>query len=162
MRTLSIVRHAKSDWNDATLTDAERPLNPRGERDAPTMGKRLAGEEFRPDMVVSSPAVRAMQTATVLCQELGYPLDAIVQVEAIYEASLGTLQSVVESLPDQATHVMLVGHNPGFEALCNYIDPDQPLNMTTCNVAQFVLDIEAWSEFDYACGERVFHYTPKD
>lgn len=162
MRLLSVVRHAKSDWNDPTQSDFERPLNARGLRDAPAMGKRLAAEECRPDLVVSSSAKRAVETAALLCQELGYPVDAVVQVDAIYEASLGTLQSVVESLPDNAVHVMLIGHNPGFEALCNYTDPDQPLVMTTCNVAQYELDIEAWSAFDHACGERYFHYTPKD
>ena len=128
MRLLSVVRHAKSDWNDPTLSDAERPLNARGQRDAPAMGQRLAAEECRPDLMVSSPATRAMQTATLLATELGYPPEAIVQVDVIYEASLGTLQSVVESLPDNATHVMLIGHNPGFESLCNYIDPDQPVS----------------------------------
>lgn len=162
MRLLSVVRHAKSDWNDPTLSDAERPLNARGQRDAPAMGQRLAAEECRPDLMVSSPATRAMQTATLLATELGYPPEAIVQVDVIYEASLGTLQSVVESLPDNATHVMLIGHNPGFESLCNYIDPDQPVVMTTCNVAQYELDIESWSAFDMGCGERYFHYTPKD
>ncbi|MDO6460112.1 histidine phosphatase family protein [Granulosicoccaceae sp. 1_MG-2023] len=162
MRLLSIVRHAKSDWNAPARNDADRPLNARGERDAPAMGKRLAGEDFRPDLVISSPARRAMQTATALCQEFAYPPAGIVQLGAIYEATLGTLQSVVESLPDEAIHVMLVGHNPGFEALCNYTDPDQPLIMTTCNVAQYELDIEAWSAFDHGCGDRYFHYTPKD
>ncbi|MCB1755387.1 MAG: histidine phosphatase family protein [Gammaproteobacteria bacterium] len=162
MRYLTIVRHAKSGWDNPAQPDFERTLSTRGEHDARLMGERLAMQRFRPDLVVSSPARRAMQTASLICENIGIPVASVIMNDNIYEATLGALQQVVEALPDTGQHVMLFGHNPGFEALCNYVEAGSIATLTTCNVVQYRLDIDVWKAFDRDCGELISHQTPKD
>ena len=117
-RELLIMRHAKSDWGNST-GDFDRPLNPRGNKAAPRMGRWLKEHDLVPDYVISSPAVRAWQTTCHVCAELAINTDSavgiVVQDRRIYEASLGTLLQVLEGAA--AARVLLVGHNPGLEYL---------------------------------------------
>lgn len=159
---LTLVRHAKSSWDDPIVDDFDRTLNSRGQADAPQMGERLRDAGFKPDCVVTSPAVRVLETAGIIMARLGIPLERMRQEPKIYEASLATLQSVIEKNPDACRHLMLVGHNPGLEALCNYIQPGSVMRLTTCNIVQFALTIDHWREFDIGCGKLLSHWTPKD
>ncbi len=162
MLTLTIVRHAKSSWDNRNQADFDRPLNARGRRDAPRMGERLNESGFIPDDVVTSTAIRALETTHILCEKAGIPANQIKTEPRIYEATLATLQSIVESRPDTSQHLMIIGHNPGLESLCNYTDPGSVPIMTTCNIAHYELAINTWNQFDRACGRLQFHFTPKD
>src|SRR5262245_57005344 len=114
MKTLLLLRHAKSSWDSPAARDYDRPLAPRGERDAPRIGKALRDADIDLDLVVSSPAVRARQTAELVLKAARYE-GAVQFEEAIYEAAVTALMDVVRDLPDTAETAMLVGHNPGFE-----------------------------------------------
>src|SRR5688500_4533393 len=113
LKTLVLVRHAKSSWKDASLPDRDRPLNRRGKRDAPEMGRRLAQLVGTPDLIVSSPAARALATARVFAEAVDYPVDGIREEERIYEAAPTEILDVIRDIDDDVDGVPLFGHNPG-------------------------------------------------
>ena len=117
MKTLFLVCHAKSSRDDPSLPDRERPLDERGLRDAPAMGKRLAERKIKPDLLVSSPAVRALTTAHLIADELGYARDDIAIDDRLYASSADGLLAVVRVLDNKLGSVMLFGHNPEFTDL---------------------------------------------
>ncbi|HBR98304.1 MAG TPA: hypothetical protein DD979_13150 [Gammaproteobacteria bacterium] len=162
MRTLTIVRHAKSSWDNPEIHDFDRPLNARGQRDAPTMGKHLKTLSFMPDHIVCSPARRALTTATVLCEQIGFDSAGIERDDRVYEASLAQLQTLIEQQDPQHHHVLVCGHNPGLESLCHLVAPGSITSLTTCNVVQYTLAIKDWPAFDYDCGTLQYHLRPKD
>lgn len=118
---LILMRHAKSDWHTAAGRDFDRPLNQRGLRDAPRMGRWLAGQGLIPDKIVSSPAMRARQTVLAVAEELGYARERIIWNDGIYEAPLDNLLNVVRQTAAECRSLLLVGHNPGFDALACYL-----------------------------------------
>jgi phosphohistidine phosphatase len=146
MKILTLVRHAKSSWKNPDLADHERPLNKRGERDAPEMGRRLAAQGQCPDLIVTSPAVRAKVTAETIAEAVGYRVGDIVEDERIYEANAGKLLDVIRELDDSHRHVMLFGHNPGFTHLVNRLAEDAVDNVPTCGVVQLEHEGGSWSE----------------
>ena len=121
MKRLTLLRHAKSSWDDPGLDDYHRPLNPRGRRDAPEMGRRLKATGQVPDLLISSPAVRAITTARMAAREMGFPEQRIIEDRSLYHASAGQPSRILLSLETLAGHVMLVGHNPGLERLLSYL-----------------------------------------
>ncbi len=160
-RTLTLVRHAKSSWNHADLSDFERPLNSRGLKNAPEMGKRLAKENYLVDSIISSPAVRAISTAKLIAGELNYNTQKIEQNMKIYEASVDMLVDLVTTLDDNLFRVMLVGHNPGFTVLCNYLSDADIDNMPTCSVAQIQFDVDLWGSVSAHSGVLLDFDYPK-
>ena len=120
-RELLVLRHAKSAWNTQVAGDFERPLNARGHQEAPRIGRWLKAQGYRPDRIRCSPAVRAAQTLDHVSQAGGFAQTPIDWVSAIYEASLDTLLKVVADTPAEADRVLLVGHNPGLEALLMHL-----------------------------------------
>ena len=161
MKRLYVIRHAKSSWSDPGLGDFERPLNKRGKRDAPFMGTRLKKDGAKPDMVISSPARRALQTARAIAKALGYPDKKIAEEMAIYEASLPGLIAVVEEIPDVCEEVILVGHNPGFTELAGYLASDSPLHMPTCAICRVDLAVDSWAHATAGIGRMVSYDYPK-
>lgn len=161
MKELFLVRHAKSSWDDPTLSDFERPLNERGKRDAPFMGAHLADLGIKPDLIISSPAKRAKKTAKILAEALGYDLQKIEYKEAIYEASAQSLLYIVCQLPDSAKRVMIVGHNPGLTMLANILDDIVIDNIPTCGVVGVTFDTGSWSEACRMKGHTVMFDYPK-
>ncbi|NEX16584.1 MAG: phosphohistidine phosphatase [Halochromatium sp.] len=123
-RELLLLRHAKSDWDSDAPSDIERPLAKRGRRDAPRIGEWLYREGLVPSLILSSPAERARETALRVCKGLDYKKRDIKWEPAIYEADLETLLSVLGSYAQAPSTVMMVGHNPGFEALLRYLADD--------------------------------------
>lgn len=146
MKTLYILRHAKSSWNDQSLSDFERPLNERGLRTAPFIGKLMNERELVPGAIVSSPAMRAKQTAELVREAGGFERE-ITFNERIYEASVGTLVSVIAEFDDNNDSALLVGHNPGAEGLIYYLT-GKIAPMPTAGLAIVELNIESWSEAD--------------
>jgi len=160
-RLLTLVRHAKSNWNNAEITDFERPLNSRGLKNAPEMGKRLFNSKYEINMIISSPAVRAITTAEFIASELEFNLQNIIQDESIYEAGLNTLLKLVTELDDNIHSVMLVGHNPGFTMLCNYLTGAGIDNMPTCSIAQIQFANNSWQSVVEQSGELLNFDYPK-
>ena len=144
MKTLFLVRHAKSSRDDASLPDRERPLNARGLHDAPALGKRLAKHRVQPDLMVSSPATRAWTTAQLVAAEIGYEVTAIVVDERLYAARVSDLLAVIRALDGKADCVMLFGHNPEFSELAGRLS-GEAVDMPTCAVAQFAFDSPSWT-----------------
>ena len=160
MRRLILVRHAKSSRDDPVLADRDRPLNERGLRDAPKMGERLAKRDLRPDLIVSSPAVRALTTAQLMAQRLDYDAEAIVVDERVYAATPDGLIEVIRALAGKPKCVMLVGHNPEMSELARRWSSDIA-ELRTCAVVDFRFDIKSWSKLDAQKPVEVALYEPK-
>ncbi len=161
MKTLYLVRHAKSSWKYPNLDDFERPLNKRGRKNAPFMGKILKKLKVTPDLVISSPANRAAMTARIISATINYPLENIVYSEAIYEFSEDALIRVINKIDDSVNSSMVVGHNPAINGLANYIG-DQPIsNIPTCGICCVDLDISSWFNIGKNCGKISFFEYPK-
>jgi phosphohistidine phosphatase len=134
MKTLYIIRHAKSDWNDPSLSDFERPLNKRGQKNAPFMGELLAHNNVHPDLIVSSPAVRAKMTAQEIAKKVGYDTKEIVYAEGLYLADIDAIEEVLKKAPSSKNTVLLVGHNPGLTLFAEYISGYDIDNIPTCGI----------------------------
>ncbi|MFK7816036.1 MAG: histidine phosphatase family protein [Gammaproteobacteria bacterium] len=158
---LTLVRHAKSNWNNDDLQDFDRPLNDRGLRVAPEMGQRLARKSYNVEAIISSPALRAMTTAQIIAEEIGFKVDQISLNEDIYEANLDVLVNIVNQFSESFNSVMLVGHNPGFTMLTNYLSNAKIDNMPTCSIAQIKFTSNAWSTISERSGELVGFDYPK-
>ena len=145
MKTLLVLRHAKSSWSDSALDDHERTLNQRGLRDGPRMGKLVREHGLTPDVIISSDAVRARLTAAAVAQAAGYRQDIRFE-EALYAASAADILAVLRTVT-QATAgtVMIVGHNPGLEELVAQLTGEQP-DLPTAALAQIVLPIDRWRD----------------
>jgi phosphohistidine phosphatase len=145
LKILFLVRHAKSSWEDDTLTDQDRPLNPRGERDAPRMAKALAKRGVKPDLMLSSPALRARATAQVFADALHYPRQRILIDDRLYP---GTPVKLLTSLREHGADlgcVMLFAHNPALAELASRLTGTVTA-MPTCAVAQLHFEAASWSE----------------
>lgn len=160
MKKLLLVRHAKSSWEDFSQSDHNRPLDKRGLEEAPMMGQRLLKKQIIPELIVSSTAYRAEATAKLLAKELNL-LDKITTDSNIYEAGIGNLIKVISGLDNTLNQVMLVGHNPGFTMLANYLQDDKHIdNMQTCATALLSFDIETWA--DVQSGKLLDYDYPKN
>jgi phosphohistidine phosphatase len=161
MKTLLLARHAKSSWKDQTLADSDRPLNNRGKRDAPRMGKRLANRQMQPDLVVSSPALRAMATAKAISAEIGYPAKDIVVDERVYHGGIAGILRAIHELDDAASCALLFGHNPELTDLVNQLARCSIDNVPTCGIAQIQFTATSWREIGDAGGQLVDFDYPK-
>lgn len=160
MKTVFVLRHAKSSWDDQDLEDFDRPLNDRGEKAAPFMGELMARNGFSPDVIVSSPAVRARGTAA-LAKEGGGLAAEIRFDERIYEASPKTLRQVIAEADDNFRSLMIVGHNPGMEGLVKLLTGRLEA-MPTAALAVIDLDIDAWSDVEPDRGGLRKVFRPKE
>jgi phosphohistidine phosphatase len=159
MKTLFVLRHAKSSWDDPALSDFDRPLNDRGNSTAPFMGEIMSERGFTPDIILASPAVRARETAR-LAKEGGRLAARIIHDKRIYEASPQTLKQVVASTDDAHRSVMIVGHNPGMEGFIRLLTGRMEA-MPTAALAVIDLDIKSWQ--DIANGGTLMQLIrPKD
>ena len=161
MKTLTLVRHAKSSWKDRTLRDRDRPLNKRGTRDAPVMGQRIAAAGIRPSLIISSPAVRAWTTAKVIAGELGFPLEFLQREESLYLASLDNWLDVVAAQEESFENIMLFGHNPGLTDFANYLSPGLTHNVPTAGVVSVNIDRDDWLLYERPKTELVVYDYPK-
>ncbi|HVF29735.1 MAG TPA: histidine phosphatase family protein [Pyrinomonadaceae bacterium] len=160
MKTLFVLRHAKSSWEDPDLADFDRPLNDRGNRAAPFMGEVMRQRDLEPEVILSSPAVRARETAR-LVKENGDIEARIVFDERIYEASVHTLRQVASAVDEKFRSVMVVGHNPGMEGIVRYLTGLREA-MPTASLAIIDLDISNWSELAPETGTLRAVIRPKD
>ena len=161
MKVLTLVRHAKSSWNNTQLSDRARPLNRRGERDAPIMGKRVVEHGIRPSLIIASPAVRAWTTAKIIAQEIGYPTEFLQREDAIYMASLDDLLGTIVAQDNGFNNLMLVGHNPGLTDFANFLSPGVTDNLPTAGVVSVQIDSEDWNLYEQAKAELQIYDYPK-
>jgi phosphohistidine phosphatase len=160
MKTLTLVRHAKSSWGDPALADRDRPLNERGLRDVATMGQRLAQRGARPDVLLASPATRALTTAEHLAKALGIKRKDIVVNDRLYAAPASELLAMIAELGDAPQRVMLVAHNPGLSDLAHRF-AGEIVHMPTCAVAEFTFAVAAWGDIGGGLPTRVEFDFPK-
>ena len=144
MKKLLLLRHAKSSWADASLPDFERPLNERGMRAAPLIGKFMRAQKILPDLIICSPAKRARETIALVLKAAGIRPELRYD-ERIYEATVSRLFEVISQIEDNKREVLLVGHNPGFENLLERLT-GKAERMPTAALAQIILNSENWSE----------------
>lgn len=161
MKNLLIIRHAKASWDQPGLGDFDRPLNKRGEHDAPLMGQFLAREGLRPDLILTSPAVRAVSTAYAIARKLDMDDANTVQEPSIYAADVSDLLDVVRGIDDSFTRVFLIGHNPGLHDLVFLLTGHALPNLATCGVASVELGVERWRHTSRGVGTLDRYVTPK-
>ena len=144
MKTLTILRHAKSSWDFPDLSDHDRPLNKRGERDAPIMGDRLKAAGIRPSLIVSSPAVRAWKTARIVAKQIAYPVEFLQREPALFHAGVSKLLDIIAVQDDGFNSIMIVGHNPGLTDLANELNPGLTSNVPTAGFVSLRIGTDDW------------------
>ena len=150
---LTLVRHAKTEPARSGQEDWDRVLEPRGQRDAPEMARRLKQRIGKPDRILSSPAVRAITTATIMVRELNVSAQKVHQDERLYLASPKDMLAVIRELGGRSRHLMVVGHNPGITEFADKISAERSIdNMPTCAVYTLQFEIKDWSELGWSSG----------
>ncbi len=161
MKTLLLLRHAKSSWKESHLTDHDRPLNKRGQSDAPRIGKLIVQENIQPGLIVSSTALRARSTAEAVADFCCHP-EAINEVRDLYLAPPMTYIETAQCFPNHLDRVMMVGHNPGISQLLYRLtgcDEDFP----TAALAQIEIPVEDWGDFcETTRGELIAFWRPRE
>lgn len=162
MKKLLVVRHAKSSWDYPDLRDLDRPLNGRGKKNAPDMGRRLAKRGMFPDQMISSPAKRALSTAKRIAKVVGYVSEKITVEENLYHGTVYDIKKVVMSVDKDVNTLMIFGHNPDFTTLTNELSGSDIYNIPTCGIAEIEFDIESWEDLSKSKGIlRSFDYPKK-
>ena len=146
MKTLILIRHAKSDWSDFNARDFDRELNTRGQHDAPLMGRKLAARDIHPDAFIVSTARRAQATARLIIPALGFPETDIQWKDELYLSSPATMKSMIRQTPDHVQTLALVAHNPGITELVNQLANADISNVPTCGVITLQLPVDHWAE----------------
>jgi phosphohistidine phosphatase len=162
MKTVILVRHAKSSWGDFTLPDFERPLNERGKHDAPMMAKRLLEKGVKIDALVSSPAKRAKRTAQAFAEVLGINKDQIIFREELYMAGVEEFYKVIDQFDESIKNVAIFSHNPGITVFANMLQVAVIDEMPTCSIFAVTTSAEKWSDFRKAKKECWFFDFPKN
>jgi len=161
MKTIYLIRHAKSSWSDFDSLDFDRKLNRRGKHDAPLMGNMLKELDFTPDLILASPSKRTTLTGKLICKNINYSFDQIQFERNIYDASLADLIQLINNIPSQHETVALIGHNPGITFLSNYLTDDFISNIPTCGIVKIELEIEDWNEVIKGIGIKKYFIYPK-
>ena len=159
MKKIYLIRHAKSSWSDFDLDDFDRPLNKRGRDNAPFMGKLLKDKNIMPDIILSSPALRAKTTAEIISKEVKYS-KVIVFDKKMYESSDATLHQILTKLDNKNGVAFLVAHNPGLNMLAEYY-VDFYQNIPTCGVIEIEFDCDKWKDIGPSNAKLISFEYPK-
>jgi phosphohistidine phosphatase len=160
MKHLYLIRHAKSSWSNPLLDDFDRPLNKRGENDAPFMANILLRQHISPNIILSSPAKRAKTTAEIFAHTLGYS-KKIVWNKDLYLTSPKTLLNILHTIPHKYNTVFIFGHNPEFTEFANSISSKTIENIPTCGIVGFELNIKEWNELCKETSSLICFEFPK-
>ena len=162
MKTIIIIRHAKSSWSDLRWDDFDRPLNKRGKRNAPFMGQKLKEKKIMPDVILSSPAKRARKTAIAIAKAIDYPKKKIIFDENMYHSDAMYLLELVRNQDDEDETIMLFGHNPDFNDFADILLKQNPVyNIPTTGIYCIKFDVDSWEKVQKGKGEAVFFDYPK-
>jgi phosphohistidine phosphatase len=161
LKNLYLTRHAKSSWGNPGLADIDRPLNHRGKKAAPLMGKLIVDRGENPELLISSPANRAFSTAKEFAKEMGCAETNIIVNRAIYGAGAQQLLNLVQDVDDLYNSIMLFGHNPTFTSFCNMLSGENILNIVTCGVVRIDFEFSSWKNIDFNSGRMIYYEYPK-
>ena len=156
MKTILLVRHAKSSWDDFSLTDAERPLNERGKKNAPVMAERLIQKNINIDCFLSSPAVRALSTALLFAEVYKKNSSEIVIVPELYLANQAAFTQTIQNAPQEAQSIALFSHNTGISEFANSLSSTHIDHVPTCGIFAVTCTIDSWKEFTQ--GNNLFYF----
>lgn len=162
MKTLILIRHAKSSWDEIGMDDAERPLNERGKKDAPQMASRLKEKKLDVDLFISSPAKRAYKTAKFFAEEYGLEKKEILIVNKLYGASVGGFLEVISTIEDKHKTAAIFSHNPGITEFANTLTSVHIDNIPTCGIFAVQAITDKWSDFPRAEKNFLFFDYPKN
>ncbi|MEZ5561891.1 MAG: histidine phosphatase family protein [Gammaproteobacteria bacterium] len=161
LRRLTLLRHAKSSWQETGASDHDRPLSQRGRQDAPVMGRRLLARGSRPSLILCSTALRARHTAQIIARELGYPGEFLQREPGLYLATPEQIMAVLAGQADAFRNIIVCGHNPGLTELANRLAGSDIDNIPTCGMVAIDLDLESWTEIANASGSLQLYDYPK-
>jgi phosphohistidine phosphatase len=161
MKTLILLRHAKSSWNNPNLTDFQRPLNKRGQRDAPFMANVLKKTGIKVEKLIASPAERTLTTAQIFADKLDYPFDEIVTEPSLYDESFNYFLQVIRNIKDSCNTAMIVSHNPYTTSMINYLANYNLTNLPTCGCFGIALNVSHWKDAAENTGKCLFYEYPK-
>lgn len=161
MKTIYLVRHAKSSWSDSNIRDQDRPLNKRGKRDAPFMGKLLSDKGIEIDLLITSSAVRAVETAKLIANELSIKKNEIQIDERLYHPSTLDFLKVINEIDNSCESLMLFSHNPGITEFANFVSTNDFINIPTCGIVSLCFDIQNWRDLSNHRGQTIFYEYPK-
>ncbi len=161
MKKLLLVRHAKSSWDYPGLTDFERPLNKRGHHDAPMMGRILKEKNIIPDLIISSPALRAITTTRYFAENMDYPLKNINTDERLYEASPSDIADVISEVDKSVNSLMIVSHNPGLTEVADNLTGKVTDNIVTSAIFSIDFDTDSWKNISKKNARIGFYEYPK-
>lgn len=161
MKTLYLVRHAKSSWKDASLSDRDRPLNKRGKRDAPRMAEYVADKISRPDIFISSPSKRTQDTAVNFLHAFDRLKTDLQLEEDLFHGDERDMEEVIQALDDKCVSAMLFIHNPGITDYVNELLNADIFNIPTCGVVGIRLETNRWQEINQCRAQKLFYYYPK-
>jgi len=161
MKTLLLVRHAKSSWDDVSVKDFDRPLNERGKKNAPEMAARLSKRNLQIDLLVSSPAKRAKTTAVLFSKQLNKDEDKIVFEKDLYHADPEAFYNVILKIDDDYDSVAIFSHNPGITDFANTLSEARVDNIPTCGIFAVNIETQKWSDFKEASKHFFFFDYPK-
>lgn len=161
MKTVLVIRHAKSSWESGVISDFDRPLNERGKRDAPIMARRLLSRPMAIDLFVSSPAKRARHTARVFVEEYGLKKEDLLLEPELYHPSIPVFYGLIARLEKQYSSVAIFSHNPGITDFVNSLATAQVDNIPTCGIFAIRADVNDWKDFATARKEFLFFDFPK-
>lgn len=161
MKMLYLVRHAKSDWSNLFLRDFDLPLNARGEYSAPLMGEYLSKQGIKPDLILSSPALRAKTTTITLAEKLSYPIESISYLPSLYESDVNTILAIIRTISENIETLFIVAHNPEVTECINFITNAEIDNVPTCGVAAIRLNENSWDRVGSNSAELISLDTPK-
>jgi len=162
MKNLILIRHAKSSWDNPDWTDFDRPLNKRGLRDAPFMAEILNKKGKKPDLFISSPAKRAIETAIFFANEFKYPEEKIIQDIGIYDRGYKYITNILSNLKQEQTTVFLFGHNPDITSLSSYFSGEYFDNVPTCGIVSIIFKFNDWKNITFENGSLEFFEYPKN
>lgn len=162
MKTLFLLRHAKSSWDNPALEDRHRPLNNRGVRDAPIMGSRLMARDETLDLIITSPATRARCTAELFAEGCGFPQENIFEEAELYFTSTRSIEELITRQDEETQSLMLVFHNPDITSFANSIDTsNQIVNVPTCGLIKLTCDIASWRDWSVSSTRFDYFDYPK-
>jgi len=153
MKKLYIVRHAKASWDSATVSDFDRELTDAGKQQAFHIGLKLKKSELHPDLLITSPAERAVTTAELIAHEIEYPFNRIQTTDTIYSGDAHAILEMIQSFDDKLQLVMLIGHNPVLCQLCHYIAPSQHNDLPPATIYAVEFDVDSWKDVNKEKGK---------
>ncbi|HEX8515070.1 MAG TPA: phosphoglycerate mutase family protein [Bacteroidia bacterium] len=162
MKTLYIVRHAKSDKDNTTLEDIDRPLNARGYPDAHAMALKLKAAGETPELMISSPAIRALTTALIFARKFNYDTKKIILEDSLYETGMEEYMNVIHNTPDSYSTVMIFGHNSTISSLVNTLTKPFTDNVPTCGIIAISFPGSSWKDVAKGAGKLALYDFPKN